>query len=390
VKRIALLGSTGSIGGQTLDVVAQFPERFCVTALAAGRRVEKLADQVRRFAPAKVAVAEEAGAQELRERLGPHPVEILVGEAGLQAVATHAADVVVAGLVGAIGLAPTLAAIRAGRDIALANKEVMVMAGALVNREVARHGVRLLPVDSEHSAIFQALEGQRREDVSRILLTASGGPFRTWSADRIALASVEEALNHPNWDMGPKISVDSATLSNKGLEVIEARWLFGVPPEQIAVVVHPQSIVHSLVEYVDGSVLAQLGLPDMRGPIAYALAYPERVPVRVPRLDLAAVGRLDFEEPDTKRFPCLDLAFRALAGAEAGPAVFNAANEESVAAFLAGVIPFLGIASVNGGVLEAFLAEHRGEQVQNLAAVLEADAWARGEARRRIEALQAV
>lgn len=390
MKRIALLGSTGSIGEQTLDVVAQFPERFCVTALAAGRRVEKLADQVRRFAPAKVAVAEEAGAQELRERLGPHPVEILVGEAGLQAVATHAADVVVAGLVGAIGLAPTLAAIRAGRDIALANKEVMVMAGALVNREVARHGVRLLPVDSEHSAIFQALEGQRREDVSRILLTASGGPFRTWSADRIALASVEEALNHPNWDMGPKISVDSATLSNKGLEVIEARWLFGVPPEQIAVVVHPQSIVHSLVEYVDGSVLAQLGLPDMRGPIAYALAYPERVPVRVPRLDLAAVGRLDFEEPDTKRFPCLDLAFRALAGAEAGPAVFNAANEESVAAFLAGVIPFLGIASVNGGVLEAFLAEHRGEQVQNLAAVLEADAWARGEARRRIEALQAV
>jgi len=388
VKRIALLGSTGSIGEQTLDVVAQFPERFCVTALAAGHRIEKLAAQVRRFAPATVAVAEESGAQELRERLGAQRVEILVGGAGLQAVATREADVVVAGLVGALGLEPTLAAIRAGRDIALANKEVMVMAGALVNREVARQGVRLLPVDSEHSAIFQALEGQRREDVSRILLTASGGPFRTWSAERIAEASVKEALDHPNWDMGPKISIDSATLANKGLEVIEARWLFDVCPEQIAVVVHPQSIVHSLVEYVDGSVLAQLGLPDMRGPIAYALSYPERVPVSVPRLDLAGVGRLDFEEPDTKRFPCLDLAFRALAGAEAGPAVFNAANEESVAAFLAGEVSFPAIASVNGGVLEAFLAGHRGERVESLADVREADAWARGEAQRRIQDLR--
>jgi 1-deoxy-D-xylulose-5-phosphate reductoisomerase len=292
-------------------------------------------------------------------------------------VATHPADLVVAGLVGAVGLRPTLAAIRAGRDVALANKEVMVMAGALVRREAEARGSALLPVDSEHSAIFQALSGQRREDVKKLVLTASGGPFRSWSAERIARASVEEALNHPNWEMGPKITIDSATLMNKGLEVIEARWLFDVSPERIDVVVHPQSIVHSLVEFADSSVLAQLGLPDMRVPIAVALAHPERLPLDLPSLDLAAISRLDFEQPDRKRFPCLDLAFEALRGSEVAPAVLNASNEEAVAAFLDGKIPFTRIAETNRVVLGAHLAARRGAVARDLDDVLESDAWAR-------------
>jgi len=381
VKRLTLLGSTGSIGEQTLAVVGEFPDRFQVSALAAGRNVERLAEQVREHAPELVAVADAHAARELRERLGPDTPELGVGPAGLVAVAEHPADLVVAGLVGAIGLAPTLAAIRAGRDIALANKEVMVMAGALVQREVQRCGVRLLPVDSEHSAIFQALSGQRREDVARLVLTASGGPFRLWSAEQMARATVAEALAHPNWSMGPKISIDSATLANKALEVIEARWLFDVAPEQVAVVVHPQSIVHSLVEFVDGSVLAQLGVPDMRVPIACALAWPERLPLAGARLDLAAVGQLDFEPPDPKRFPCLELAWRALAGAEAAPAVLNAANEEAVAAFLAGRVRFSSIAAVNERVLDDYLASHAGEKLAELDDVLEADVWARERAR---------
>jgi len=381
VKRLALLGSTGSIGEQTLAVAAEFPERFRVTALAAGRNVARLAEQVRQHRPERVAVADAAGAAELRARLGEDTPALEIGPAGLVAVAEHPADLVVAGLVGAIGLAPTLAAIRAGRDVALANKEVMVMAGALVQREVRRRGVRLLPVDSEHSAIFQAIAGERPEHVARLVLTASGGPFRTWPAAKIAEASVAEALAHPNWSMGPKITIDSATLANKALEVIEARWLFDVPPERVDVVVHPQSIVHSLVELVDGSVLAQLGVPDMRVPIACALAWPERLPLTGERLDLTAVGRLDFERPDEKRFPCLALAWRALAGAEAAPAVLNAANEEAVAAFLAERIPFPGIAAVNERVLDDYLGLHAGETVAELEDVLAADAWARARAR---------
>ena len=299
------------------------------------------------------------------------------------------ADLVVAALVGALGLEPTLAAIRAGRDVALANKEVMVMAGALVNRAVAEHGVRLLPVDSEHSAIFQALAGQRSGDVSRLVLTCSGGPFRNWEASRIEHASIEDALNHPNWDMGAKITIDSATLMNKGLEVIEARWLFGVPPERIDVVVHPESIVHSLVEYRDTSVIAQLGLPDMRVPIAVALAWPERLDLDYPRLDLAACGRLHFEEPDRERFPCLDLAYRALSGSEAAPAVLNASNEVAVASFLEGQSSFPRIADTNRDVLEAHLKEARGAEIRDLADVRAADAWARARAVERIEAARA-
>lgn len=376
-KRLVLLGSTGSIGEQTLDVVSEFANRYEVTAMAAGRNVEKLAEQVRRFRPGLVSVADEEDAAELRTRLDGADVEIVTGAEGLTAVATHPADMVVSGLVGAVGLAPTLAAIRAGRDIALANKEVMVMAGALILREVKAHEVRLLPVDSEHSAIFQALAGQRAVDVERIILTASGGPFRTWDDARIAEATVEEALNHPNWNMGPKISIDSASLMNKGLEVIEARWLFDVTPEQVDVIVHPQSIVHSLVEYRDGSVLAQLGLPDMRVPIAVALAHPERLPLDLPRLDLAALARLDFEAPDRKRFPCLQLAFDALAADEAAPAVLNAANEVAVEAFLDGRIRFPAIAATNGAVLEAHIERGLVSELQSLDDVLAADAWAR-------------
>jgi 1-deoxy-D-xylulose-5-phosphate reductoisomerase len=384
VKRISLLGSTGSIGVQTLAVVEAFPERLEVVALAAGRNISKLAEQVRRFRPERVSVADEEGAAELRDRIGGAGVEIDVGDKGLEAVATQPADLVVAGLVGAVGLRPTLAAICAGRDIALANKEVMVMAGALVLREVQRAGVRLLPVDSEHSAIFQVLEGQRPEDVARLVLTASGGALRTWPAERLARATVAEALAHPNWNMGPKITIDSATLMNKVLEVIEARWLFDVAPERIEVVVHPQSIVHSLVEFVDGSVLAQLGPPDMRIPIALALTYPERLPLEGRRLDLAAVGSLDFEAPDPGRFPALELGHAALRGSEAAPAVLNAVNEVTVDAFLRGIIGFNDIASTNRRVLEAHLAEHRGEAVRDLEDVMEADAWARGVAREQL------
>jgi len=377
VKRIAILGSTGSVGTQTLDVVENFPERYRVTALAAGRNLELLAEQVRRFRPERVSVADAASVPELRALLGDHEVEIGSGPEGLEAVAVHDADLVMAALVGAVGLAPTLAAIRAGRDVALANKEVMVMAGALVLRAVRSHGVSLVPVDSEHSAIFQALGQSPPEALHRLILTASGGPFRTWSAAEIASASIDQALAHPNWDMGPKISVDSATLMNKGLEVVEARWLFDVPPQRIDVVVHPQSIVHSLVEFVDTSVLAQLGLPDMRVPIAVALAHPERLPLELPQLDLAACGHLDFEEPDRKRFPCLDLAFEALAASEAAPAVLNAANEVSVAAFLAGRIPFLQIASTNEAVLGEHVAAGGATALRDVDDVMAADAWAR-------------
>ncbi len=388
-RRLALLGSTGSVGEQSLAVVESFPDRYRVGALAAGRNVGKLADQVQRFRPELVSVAEPAGADELRDRLraaGVPAPEIAVGAEGLVAVASHPADLVVYALVGAVGLEPTLAAIRAGSDVALANKEVLVMAGALVLREVRARGVTLLPVDSEHSAIFQCLAGQRREDVARLILTASGGPFRTWEAARIAQATVKEALDHPNWEMGPKITIDSATLMNKGLEVIEARWLFDMPPEGVDVVVHPQSIVHSLVEFHDGSVLAQLGLPDMRVPIAVALAHPERLPLELPRMDLAALGRLDFEAPDRKRFPCLELAFAALRADEAAPAVLNASNEIAVAAFLEGAIPFPAIAGTNDAVLNAHVAAGSGAALRDLDDVLEADAWARERARQSLAA----
>ena len=388
MKRISILGSTGSIGEQTLDVVARHRERFEVVALAAGRRVDRLVEQARQFGPRLVSVADPLEVANVRAALGP-AVEVVSGDAGLLAVATAPAELVVAGLVGAVGLEPVLAAIRAGRAIGLANKEVMVMAGALVRREAAARGVSILPIDSEHSAIFQCLSGSRPDQIERLILTCSGGPFRTWSAAAIANARIEEALAHPNWSMGAKISIDSATLMNKGLEVIEARWLFDVDASRVEVVVHPQSIVHSLVEFRDRSVLAQLGLPDMRVPIAVALAHPERVDLELPRLDLVALARLDFEAPDHGRFPCLELGYRAVRGSEAAPAVLNAANEVAVEAFLAGRIAFPEIAALNESVLEAHLAAHAGEAVPDLAAVRAADSLARDAANHWLELREA-
>lgn len=388
MKRLAVLGSTGSVGEQTLAVAAAFPDRFEVVALAAGRQIEKLAAQVRRFSPALVSVADREGAAALRAQLGAGAPRIVVGSDGLLEVSSHPADLVVAALVGAVGLEPTLAAIRAGRDVALANKEVLVMAGALMLREVLAHGVRLLPVDSEHSAIFQAIAGQRHEDVSRLLLTASGGPFRTWSRERIAQAKPSDALAHPNWVMGPKITIDSATMMNKALEVIEARWLFDLAPEAVEIVVHPQSIVHSLVEFIDGSVIAQLGLPDMRVPIAVALAHPERLPLDLPRLDLAKIERLEFEPPDPLRFPATGLPYVALRAGESAPAVLNAANEVAVAAFLDGAIAFPEIVATNAAVLDHHVGSSGASApVRDLADIREVDAWARGQARERLHLL---
>lgn len=392
-KRLALLGSTGSIGVQTLEVAAEFPGRFEVAALAAGRNAALLTEQVQRFRPGMVSVADAQTACELRERLaarGVAPPPISTGEKGLVAAAECHCDLVVAGLVGAVGLRPTLAALRAGRTVALANKEVLVMAGGLVRRIMQQSGAALLPVDSEHSAIFQALAGQRPADVARLILTASGGPFRTWSAERMAQATPEQALNHPNWQMGAKVTIDSATLMNKALEVIEARWLFDAPPERIAVLLHPQSIVHSLVEFVDGALLAQLGLPDMRVPIALALSHPRRLPLAGPRLNLAELARLDFAAPDDGRFPCLALAWRALAGGETAPAALNAANEVAVAAFLSGQIPFPAIAAINARALHLHLraaaqaVNDSGGRAVSLDDILCADAAARAAASRHI------
>lgn len=372
MKRLAILGSTGSIGEQTLDVVAANPDRFEVVSLAAGQRVERLVEQTRQFRPKRISIADAASVAALREAVGPD-VEVSAGETGLVDVATQPADLVVAGLVGAVGLGPVLAAIRAGCPIGLANKEVMVMAGALVRREAAAHDVAIIPIDSEHSAIFQCLIGSRPEDVERLILTCSGGPFRSWDRARIEAATVEEALAHPNWSMGDKISIDSATLMNKGLEVIEACCLFGIDVEDVEVVVHPQSIVHSMVRYRDGSVLAQLGNPDMRTPIAHALGWPQRIESGVPMLDLVTTGPLEFSMPDMHRFPCLELAITAARQGGAAPVSLNAANEIAVAAFLDRRVPFTAIGAIIGEVL----AECSAGSPSDLGDILEIDGQAR-------------
>ena len=348
MKTLSLLGATGSIGKNVLAVVRQFPDRFRIVGLAAGQNVQVLAEQVLEFQPECVSVGN-ADARENLARMLPPPwhSRIVDGTEGNCTVASlPEADMVVSAVVGSVGLLPVLAAIQKGKDIGLANKETLVMAGHLVMKAVEQYGVRLLPIDSEHSAIFQVLEAGRKQDVARIILTASGGPFRTKSSNELATVTQEQALAHPNWSMGRKISIDSATLMNKGLEVIEARWLFGVAPEQIEVVVHPQSLVHSLVEFCDGSVVAQLGIPDMRIPIAYALSFPERLELGLDRLDLACCGGLSFEQPDHARFPALRLAYDALAMGGVKPAALNAANEVAVEAFLAGIIGFTKIAEV--------------------------------------------
>ena len=375
LKNIAILGSTGSIGRSALQVVEQFPDRLQVVALAAGRNIDLLAEQIHRFRPRLAAVLDLQLAKDLTSRLQPGiEVEVVAGSQGYQQVASCAeAEMILSSMVGAAGLIPTLSAIRAGKDVALANKETLVMAGALVMEEVRRFQVELLPVDSEHNAIFQAMEGHRREDLKRILLTASGGPFLNMPKEQLESVTPTQALAHPNWSMGPKITIDSATLMNKGLEVIEAKWLFDVPVEKIDVHVHPQSIVHSMVEYVDGSVIAQMGVPDMRIPIAYALAYPERLELDLPRLDFFAVQTLTFQEPDLNRFPCLKLAFAACKAGGTMPAVLNAANEVAVQAFLDNRIPFSGISRLVNQTME----EHPLDPGAELEAILEADAWAR-------------
>jgi 1-deoxy-D-xylulose-5-phosphate reductoisomerase len=375
LKNIAILGSTGSIGRSALQVVEQFPDRLQVVALAAGRNIDLLAEQIHRFRPRLAAVLDLELTKDLTSRLQPGiEVEVVAGSQGYQQVASCAeAEMILSSMVGAAGLIPTLSAIRAGKDVALANKETLVMAGALVMKEVRRSQVELLPVDSEHNAIFQAMEGHRREDLKRILLTASGGPFLNMPKEQLESVTPTQALAHPNWAMGPKITIDSATLMNKGLEVIEAKWLFGVPVEKIDVHIHPQSIVHSMVEYVDGSVIAQMGIPDMRIPIAYALAYPERLELDLPRLDFFTVQTLTFQEPDLTRFPCLKLAFAACKAGGTMPAVLNAANEVAVQAFLDTRIPFSGIPRLVSQAME----EHALDPAAELEAILGADAWAR-------------
>ncbi len=357
MKRLSILGCTGSIGVQALDVVARSPERFQVVGLAAGRNAERLADQVRTFRPRLVSVSDAAAAADLRERLGPHAPEIMVGDAGAVAVATlPEADLVLAAISGGAGLRSTAAAVEAGKPIGLANKESMVLAGELLTARAAARGAAILPVDSEHSAVFQSLAGHNRDEVRRIVLTASGGPLRNVAADRLPSVTPEVALRHPNWSMGAKITIDSATLMNKGLEVIEARWLFDVPASRIDILVHPESVVHSMVEYVDGQVVAQLGISDMRGPISYAMAWPERFPLELDRLDLARIGRLTFEAPDPVRFPAYTLAYRALEMGGTAPAVLSGADEAAVEAFLKGRCTFDAIARICAEVLESHVA----------------------------------
>lgn len=377
MRQIAILGSTGSIGRQTLDIVAAQKEHLQVAALAAGRStLALLAQQIRRFLPQVVSVPDEIAAAELREMLGPGTSpEILCGPEGLSAVATAtAAEIVVSGLVGALGIEPTAAAVKAGKTVALANKETLVAAGSVIMPMVRQYNARIIPVDSEHSAIFQSLIGHANKDIARILLTASGGPFRTWSAEAIAAATAADALKHPNWSMGKKITIDSATLMNKGLEIIEARWLFDLEPGRIKVVIHPQSILHSAVEFVDGSIVGQMGLPDMRLPIHYALFWPQRMPSdSIPRLDLAACSNLTFEEPNYGKFPCLKLASQVAAEDNTRPAVLNAANEIAVEAFLSGAIKFDGIAELVASVLD----RHKPVSNPSLADILESDRWSR-------------
>ncbi|MEM1042008.1 MAG: 1-deoxy-D-xylulose-5-phosphate reductoisomerase [Bacteroidota bacterium] len=352
-RGLAILGSTGSIGTQTLEVVRLFPERFRVVALSAHTNADLLAEQARAFRPQFVALRDAARAPGLRDALAGTGVEVLTGDEGMEAVGRAGeADTVVSAVVGFAGMRPTLAAIRAGKRIALANKETLVVAGELVRDLAARHDTAVLPVDSEHSALFQCLVGEPPGSVETLTLTASGGPFRTRPAGTFEAITKAEALDHPNWDMGAKITIDSATLMNKGLEVIEARWMFDLGPEQIRVLVHPQSIIHSFVTFNDGSAKAQLGVPDMRVPIQYALSFPDRWPAPHPRIDWSDLARLDFEEPDLARFPCLRLAFDALDAGGTAPAVLNAANEVAVALFLEEQIGFTDIPRLVEAALE--------------------------------------
>lgn len=377
MKQIALLGSTGSIGVSTLALAREFPDRFRISGMVAGRNLKLLAQQVKEFSPRCVAIKEDQDVPMLRRLLGRSKTEILAGEAGAAAVASAPeVDVVLAAIVGGAGLMPCLRAVLAGKEIALANKEALVMAGAIFVDAAKRRGVRLLPVDSEHSAIFQCLQGNRRNDVDKIILTASGGPFLRTPLHRLAKVSVRQALKHPNWKMGRKITIDSATMMNKGLEVIEARWEFDMDPSAIQVVIHPQSVVHSMVRYQDGSIIAQLGIPDMRIPIAYALSFPQRLKGSWRALDLTEHGELNFLTVDKARYPALALAYQALREGGTMPAVLNAANEIAVQAFLEGRIGFREIHRI----IEKTMQKHANGPAREIEDVLQVDRWARGRA----------
>ena len=381
MKGLSLLGSTGSIGANVLRVVDAFPGRFEVVGLAAGRNVDVLAGQVARHRPRVVSVADAAALDRLSRLVDLSSVRAVSGVDGMVEVATRPeARMVVASAVGAVGLVPTYRALEAGKDVALANKETLVMAGELMLARARETGARLLPIDSEHCALHECLDGRRPDDVRRLLLTASGGPFRDRSRESFPSITREEALAHPTWRMGPKITIDSATLMNKGLEVIEARWLFGVPAARIDVLIHPQSIVHSMVELVDGTVLAQIGVTDMRMPIQYALSYPEKWEAAIPGMDFTKAMRLDFAPPDRTKFPCLSLAYRALEAGGTAPAALNAANEEAVSAFLDGRAPFPAIPESIQEVLET----EPERRVASLEDVLEADRRARERARQAL------
>ena len=375
MKKISLLGSTGSIGTNVLDVIERNPEKFQILGMSAGNNVDLFAKQIRKFKPRVVALFDTKKIPTLKERISDLDIEILSGEEGSITVATlPEADVVVSGVMGSAGLLPAIYALKSGKNLALANKETLVIAGELVLREAQKTNTQIIPIDSEHSAIFQALNGEKKERIKKIILTASGGPFRTFSLEQMETVTVKDALKHPNWDMGAKITIDSSTMMNKGLEYIEAKWLFGVStPGEI--IVHAQSIIHSMIEFVDTSIMAQLGIPDMRVPIAYALSYPDRFECDLPSLDLTTMGNLTFEAPDFERFPCLRLAIDAMEIGKTMPAVLNAANEIAVQAFLEELISYKDIAEL----IHMVMQNHNPSPLKELQDVLIADRWAREE-----------
>jgi len=382
MKRLAILGSTGSIGVNTLNIVRQFPEQFEVIGLSAGVNIKSLKEQVREFRPKIISVLNKELSEDLRKDLSSEEVEVVYGVEGLIRVATHPeADQVVSAIVGAVGLIPTLSAIKAKKSIALANKESLVMAGKIMMEEAKQQNVRILPIDSEHSAIFQSLLGHQKEGIHRLILTASGGPFLNLPLSKLHEVTVKEALNHPHWEMGKKITIDSASLMNKGLEVIEAHWLFDIPVERIVVRIHPQSVVHSMVEYIDGSIIGQMGITDMRIPISYALSYPRRLNLQLPSLDLSQVGGLTFSAPDPERFPCLQLAYRSIEIGETMPTILNAANEVAANAFLEGSIRFTDVPLI----LQRLMEEHEVKPVRTIEDILRADQWSRERAKNLIE-----
>jgi 1-deoxy-D-xylulose-5-phosphate reductoisomerase len=383
MKKITILGSTGSIGCSALDVIEKNPQRFQVEALAAGRNIKLLKKQIEKFNPKVVAVSTKESALKLREALNAKSrIKIFYSKEGLKEIASFpSANIVISAISGSAGLIPTLAAIEAGKDIALANKETMVMAGEIVTRRAIKKRVKIIPVDSEHSAIFQCLEGHKIQNLRRIILTASGGPFLNLTRNELKKVSLRQTLHHPNWKMGKKITIDSASMMNKGLEVIEAKWLFNVDISNISVLVHPQSIVHSLVEFIDGAFLAQMGIPDMKIPIAYALTYPERISNDLPSLNLVKTGNLEFHNPDINKFPCLGLAYEAGICGGTAPVVLNAADEVAVSAFMENKIRFIDLPKI----MEKILILHNSINNPSLDDILQADLWARRETKKIIE-----